>query len=290
MFVILTSQAGHLAKSLNTYKKFEVILPELNKDGKRYFPDGEIYVRLAAATRLKGKRVIVVHSGAPKPNEGLVELELMLQILRDRKAQPIEVFFTYFPYGMQDKVFDVGETNAAENLVKKLVAYYGVKKIYIIDAHFAGKSWVKKYPLSFVSAVPSLKQTAKREFGQDVVFLSPDKGGKRRTGITGMKKKRKNSYEIEMGSADPLKELIKNRTVAVVDDLIETGGTLDRFYDECKKAGVKDIVALVTHGVLQSGISRIKKKYTKVYLTNTINRKEANLDITNLIFQVISTH
>lgn len=288
MILILTSQTGHLAKSLKTSKKFEVILPELNKDGKRYFPDGEVYARLAAAKRLKGKRVMVVHSGAPKPNEGVGELELILQILTDWKAQPIEVFFTYFPYGMQDKAFDTGETNAAENLIKKLVNYYGVKKIYIVDAHFAGKSWVKKYPISFVSAVSQLRAMAKNEFGQDTVFLSPDKGGKRRTGIAGMKKKRKNSYEVEMESAGPLKKLIKNRAVAVVDDLIETGGTLDRFYDECKKAGAKDVVALITHGVLQSGISRIKKKYSKVYLTNTINRKQANIDITSLILKTLS--
>lgn len=288
MFLILTSQAKHLKARLEASHKEHVILPEPNKDGKRYFPDEEIYVRIAEAKRLTGKRVVVVHSGAPKPNKGLVELELILQILNDWKAGPIDVFFTYFPYGMQDKVFAEGETNAAESLVKKLLHYYGVKRIHIVDAHFAGKAWVKKYPVTLVSAVPKMKSMARKECGQDLIFLSPDKGGKRRTRIAGMKKKRITSYEIEMESSRPLKDIIKNRTVAVVDDLIETGGTLDRFYDECKKAGARNIIALLSHGVLQSGISRIKKKCSKVYLTNSISRKESNVDITDLILKAVT--
>ena len=79
-------------------------------------------MRILKADQLRGKRVIVLHSGAPKPNEGLTELELILQILRDNQIKP-EVFFTYFPYGMQDKVFERGETNVAENLVEKLINY-----------------------------------------------------------------------------------------------------------------------------------------------------------------------
>ena len=277
MFLIPTTPTKHLLRSM---KGVEVILPGVNRDNKRYFPDGEIYIKIPEAKTLTDKRVVVLHSGAPKPNEGLIELELILQILKDSKAQTIEVFFTYLPYGMQDKVFDKGESNVAENLVEKLLSYYRVKKVYIIDAHFAGKQWTKKYPLHLLSAVPILKQKAREEFGPDLLFLVPDQGGKRRTRIAGVTKKRKNSYDMEMESVE---QSVQNRTVAVIDDLIETGGTLDRFYDECQAAGAKEVVALITHGVLPAGISRIKKKYRKIYLTNTIHRKEANVDITPLI-------
>lgn len=288
MVIIPTTQAIHLAKKLKGLKEFQVILPGLNRDGKRYFPDGELYVKIPGANRLAGKKVVVLHSGAPSPNEGLIELELILQILKEARAKAIEVFFAYFPYGMQDSVFSKGEINAAETLVQKLIQYYHVRKISIIDAHFAGKLWTRSYPIHFLSAVSILMEAAKKDWGDGLLFLSPDKGGKRRTSLQSIQKKRKNSYVVEMHGSHALHEKIKNRPIAVVDDLIETGGTLDRFYTECKRMGTQEVIALATHGVLEEGIARVKATYQKLYLTNTIDRKEANVDITPLIAQALS--
>ena len=81
---------------------------------------------------------------------------------------------------------------------------------------------------------------------------------------------------------------LKGKVVAVVDDLIETGGTLVKFREIAKKSGVKKIIALITHGLIPSGVRKIKKKYSKLYLTNTINRKESNIDLTDLILETIS--
>jgi len=284
-FLIPTSSVEHLAKSiLRKTGAFEIVFPDLNRGRKRYFPNGEIYIRILKTNKLRGKRVIVLHSGAPKPNEGLIELELILQILRDYKVKP-EVFFTYFPYGMQDKILEKGETNVAENLVEKLVNYYKVKKIYVIDPHFGGRKWVKKYPIVNISAVPFLLEKARRDFGNNILFFSPDIGGERRTGILGMKKERLNSYNVKMISPEIN---LKGKIVAVIDDMIKTGGTLLKFAEVAKNSGAKKIVALITHGVIPSGISKIKKKYSKLYLTNTIDRKESNIDITDLILKTIS--
>lgn len=282
-FIIPTSSVEHLTKPLVRTRIFKVIFPGLNRDGKRYFPDGEVYLKISEANRLRGKRVIVLHSGMPRPNEGLIELELILQILKDNKIKP-EVFFTYFPYGMRDKVFERGETNVAENLIEKLVNYYRVKKIYIIDAHFWGKKWVKKYPIVNISAVPILIEKARKDFGENILFLSPDIGGEKRTGLLGMKKKRVNSHRVEISSL-PLK--LKGKVVGIVDDLLETGGTLLKAYQQCKKNKAKRVIAIISHGVLSSGVARVKKKYSKLYLTNTIKQKEANIDISNLILKAL---
>lgn len=283
MFIIPTTQAQHLGERLKRKRGISVIVPDSNRDGKRYFPDGEVYAKIPEAKTLRSERVVVLHAGQPNPNGGLVELELILQILKDWKIRNLEVFFSYFPYGMQDKVFGKGETNAAENLVEKLIRWYGVKKIYVIDAHFQGQNWAKKYPLSMISALPLLQKAAQKDFGPHILFCSPDKGGKRRTGIQGMEKKRQNSYSSIMRTPQELRKSIKSKVVAVVDDLLETGGTLERFFRECKKYGAKKIIALVTHGVLRSGIHRTKKTYAKLYLTNTIKRAQANVDVTKLI-------
>lgn len=284
-FIIPTSKTEYLVRGiLKKSGSFEVVFPDQSRDGKRYFPDGEVYMKIFKARNLKDKKVIVLHSGAPKPNEGLVELELILQILRDNKIKP-EVFFSYFPYGMQDKIFEKGETNAAESLIKKLINYYKVRKIYVIDPHFGSRKWVKKYPILNVSATPILIKKAKEDFGEDVLFLSPDIGGKRRTKISGFKKRRLNSFNVEMFYPGIN---LKGKIVAVVDDMVKTGGTLLKFYEIAKKTGAKRVIALVTHGVVPSGVQKIKKKYSKLYLTNTINQKESNIDITNLILETIS--
>jgi len=287
MFLIPTTQAAHLLQKKQVAGGHTILHPGFNREGKRYFPDGEVYAKISEAGRLKGKRVLVLHSGAPKPNEGLVELELILQILRDSKASLVDVLFSYFPYGMQDSVFEKGETNVAENLIEKLVHYYKVRRIYLVDPHFKGRNWTKKYPLKHLSAVPLLVEAAKREYGEDLLLFSPDKGGKRRTGIAGAQKKRKNSYEVDMFSPKRVRETIRGRNVAVVDDLLKTGGTLKRTAEECKKYGAKKILALITHGVLSSGIANAQHTYTKLYLTNAIKRKEANVDITPLISQAL---
>ncbi len=299
-YLIPTSTVEHLVRGIRgKTKDFEVVFPDLSRDKKRFFPDGEIYMGIEKAANLRGQRVIVLHSGAPKPNEGLMELELILQIFRDNNVKP-EVFFTYFPYGMQDKVFERGETNTAENLIEKLVNYYKVKKNYIIDPHFGGRKWVKKYPITSISAVPLLIEGVKRDCGlpsqilpgkiwegENVLFFSPDVGGKRRTKISGFKKERLDSFNVKIFSP---KLHLKEKIVAVVDDMIKTGGTLLRFVEIAKKAGAKKILALVTHGVIPAGVLKIKKKYSKLYLTNTIKQPESNIDITDLILEAIQNH
>lgn len=273
--IIITSSAKHLLKGNNT------IFPEKNREDSKIFPDGEVYAKLPDVK--KYKEAVILHSGYPLPNEGLAELELLLSILKDNKVKT-DVFFAYFPYAMQDYCFEEGETNAAQNLIEKLIYYYNVRQISAIDPHFGNREWVKNYPLKSVSCLPLLMEKAKKDFGDDILFLTPDKGGKRRTGISGFNKKRINSFNVEMQGN---KENFKGKTVAVVDDMIKTGGTLVKFNDIAKKSGAKKTIALISHGVMPEGVKKIKKNYDKLYLTNTISQKESNIDISELILKNI---
>jgi ribose-phosphate pyrophosphokinase len=279
-FIILTSKTSYFAAKLK--KNFQVVLSAENKVGEKVFADGEVYVKIPKINNLKKGKVIILHSGCPKPNEGLMELELILQILKEQKIKP-ELFFTYFPYSRQDKIFEKGETNAAENLIKKLVDYYKVRKIYAIDPHFAKRQWVKKYPIINLSAVPLLIEKAKRDFGKDIIFLSPDKGGKRRTGIKGLEKERIGKFIKLSGFSKNL----KGRVVVAVDDIIGSGKTLLKFYKLAKKSGAEKVIALITHGVIPKGVKKVKKNFNKLYLTNSIAQKEANVDIVDLILENI---
>jgi len=285
--IIPTLTTEHFIKKFQTSKEVEVLIPSLNKDNKRFFPDGEVYVKMPTANLLAG-RVVVLHSGIPDPNAGLSELEAILGLLKGNKNIFIEVFFTYFPYCMQDEVFSQGEVNMAEELTKKLVDYYHVQKIYVIDPHFAGKKWIDKYPLVFVSAVQLLMDQASVRY-PEIIFVAPDLGSQRRTKLIGVSKKRINSFIVETVHDENFAKSIKGKVVGVVDDIVETGGTMDHFYDKCMSYGAVKVVALITHGVLLSGIDRIQKKYSELFLTNTIDRESANIDITDLILDALQT-
>ena len=282
--LIFTTNSEHLGKILQKKidsKKFKIFFLDKNRDKKRYFPDGEIYVRLGKIKEIKGK-IIIIHSGMPRANDSFLELKMTLNILRNNNLKNIEVFFTYFAFGMQDCIKDIGEGNVAENIIKELINYYKIKKIYTIDAHFWGRNWVNNYKIKNFRTIDLLKEKA-LENELDYVFLTPDLGAQRRTGLLGSSKKRNNSYDLDIDFSDDLKKLVKNKNIAVVDDLLETGGTLIRFYEKCKKLGAKKIIALITHGVLESGIKKIKNNFDFLYLTNTINQRESNVCISDFI-------
>ena len=282
--IIPTLRAEHLAKLMSAPKYSEIVYLEGNKEGKRFFPDGEIYAKLSK-TEL-GKRIVILHAGAPDPNAGIVELEMLLRILTDLGYKNVEIFFSYFPYGMQDNPKHPGETNAAENLIQKLVNFYSVKQISVLDAHFFGQPWFEKYPIKNIDASHLLKEAALKDY-PSAVFLAPDQGSQRRTMLQGATKKRINSFEIDMTHDEKFISTVKNQTIGVMDDLVETGGTVVKFAELCQKIGAKDLIALVTHGLLDMGIQRLKKTYSKTYLTNSIDQAEANIDVSALILNKI---
>lgn len=278
--IIVTLSAEHLAQILSKNQDVNIHCLGKNKDEKRYFPDGEVYINLP---EIQGERIVVLHSGAPKPNDGLVELEFTLNLLKERKIKP-ELFITYFPYGKQDLVFQDGEINAAQTLVEKWVNFYGVKKIFVIDGHFMGRDWVKKYPLENISGVDTLKNAVLSKY-PEIFFIAPDAGSVRRNGLRGFVKKRKNSYETEISCDKDFENDIKGKILGVIDDMIETGGTMVSVCKKAKELGASKIIAIVTHGVLQSGIDKIADSYEELFLSNTINCNGANVDISNLIIK-----
>ena len=268
-------------------KDSETIYLEGNKEGKRFFPDGEIYVKLPKIG--SNKKVIVLHAGAPDPNGGIVELEMLLNILKDGGVNNVEIFFTYFPYGMQDNPKHRGETNAAQNLIHKLVNYYKVKKIYVLDGHFFGQSWLEKYPVKNISALPLLKDVTLKDY-PSAIFLAPDQGSQRRLGLQGTTKTRTNSFDVDIMHDELFVSAVKNQVVAVADDLVETGGTAIKFAEVCRKVGAKDVIALISHGLLDSGVKRLKEVYSKVYLTNSIECPDGNIDVSGLILDELLSY
>ncbi len=303
MYIVPTKSAEHVAKGL-LKKGMSVAFTDVNKDGLREFPDGELYVKVKDVDKLCGERVVVLHCGQPDANGGLMELYSVLEVLNKpllsthvsgkvyeytslKKPASVEVFFLYFPYGMQDKVFETGECNMAESVVRMLTEYYNVSKIYVMDAHFEGAEWVGKYPLACVKARDVIGSVMEKDGIKDVVMVAPDLGAQARLDISGFSKKRNNSFDVELSSDGALGDAVKGKTVVVWDDLIETGGTMCRAAKSLCDMGARRVVAAATHGVLLKGVERINGAYSKLYLTNTIDTKYANVDVCGVVLDAL---
>lgn len=285
--LVLTSKANHLAKKLKKIKGLNVILSKKNKDGNSFFPDGEQYSRLDYRDFKKGK-IVVVHSGAPNPDSGLMELEMLLSIIvSGLKEKTIEVFFTYFPYSRQDKKFRSGELNMARWIIEKLIKNYKISRIYAIDAHFYGRSWVKHYPFINVSTLELFKKIIGVKY-PGLSCLAPDIGSQRRAKIKGFKKDRQNSHEVSLQNLSPMKNLIEEKNILIIDDIIETGGTIVKTCQELKKIGARKIIVGVTHGVLAQGINRVKESCDDLYFTNSIRAELDSLDISKIVWDSIA--
>jgi ribose-phosphate pyrophosphokinase len=286
--IIPMIRATHLAKGMRIRKSssWKIVYPLGNKEGQRFFPDGEVYVKIPEEALMTTGRVVILHSGAPDPNGGLIELLMILNIFR-KAGKEVEVFFAYFPYGRQDHEFHVGETNAARDILELLTKYYGVKQVYVLDAHFGGQDWVKEYPVTLITALSLLKVAIGRDL-KNAKYLGPDAGSQRRANIEGVTKKRKNSFKTVLSADAHFAQTVLNENVVAVDDLVSTGGTMVNFADLCRKKRAKSVSAAISHGALVDGIKRLIAAFDNVYLTNSIDRDDANVDVSPLIFLTIS--
>lgn len=283
--LILTATAGHFHGYFKDRKEFRLVPLGKNRDGKNIFPDGEVFAGLPNLPK-EGKYV-VLHCGAPNPNDGLAELEMILSILQREGKKDTQVFFSYFPYSMQDKLRGAGETIAAEDILKKLISYYGARKVYAIDPHFHGAAWLRGLPFVSVSAHETLLSAVRKDY-PDAVCVAPDMGHtKRIKGLQGVQKTRVDSYTVDLAEDEALFSSLKGKTVAVVDDIVETGGTMIRFEEACKKYGPKDMVAVVTHGLLPEGVTRLQQNYSKLFLSNSIPSSASSVDIAPLIAEAL---
>ena len=280
MYLIPTTNAYHLAQQFEN--DCDVVYMQPNKDNNRLFPDGELFIHVPAGLDYS-QRVVVLHAGSPNPNRSLVELLLLLSVLK-KNFQNIEVCFTYFAYSQQDKASDEGECVAAKDIMDILVEYMNVKKIYLADVHFFAKDWLNDYPIVHIPVFTLLQKEVNEKY-KDVIYISPDQGGFKRTGIRGFEKIRHDTYTTSLNNNE--NSDFKDKVVVVVDDLIETGGTLTMVAGQLRDGGAKKIIAAVSHVVLLKGYERILKIYDEVYTSNSIPHNFESVSIASRIKEFI---
>ncbi len=246
------------------------------------FSNGELYVRYEESVR--GSDAFVIQTCSEPMNDHIMELLLMIDALERASAKRISAVIPYYGYSRQDKKTLAREPISAR-LVTDLVGVAGADRILTMDLHAGQIQGFFSGPMDHLTAVPLLASYISRQDFQDMVIVSPDAG----------RVKMANKYTDHLGV--PMAILHKRRpghnraevlhvigevdgkSAVLVDDMIDTAGTLAASSEALMKAGAKEVYACATHGIF-SGPARQRlddSPLKKVVVTNTLPMAEERL-------------
>ena len=248
----------------------------LGNAGVKTFSDGEVMVEIGENVR--GRDVYVVQSTCAPTNNNLMELLVMTDALKRASAATITAVIPYYGYARQDRKA-APRTPISAKLVADLVTTAGVDRVVTIDLHAAQIQGFFNIPVDNLYAAPVILNHLKERFaGQDIVMVTPDAGGTERArgfakrlecpmALIDKRRTGPNVAEVMHLIGD-----VKGKIAIILDDMIDTAGTLTQAAGALKQNGAAMIYATATHGVLSGpAIDRINGSVIEeVLLTDTI--------------------
>jgi ribose-phosphate pyrophosphokinase len=250
---------------------------DLGKCSVKPFPDGETFVKIDENVR--GEDVFIVQSTCPPTNHNLMELFIMIDAVRRASANRITAVLPFYGYARQDRK-DQPRVPITAKLVANLLVAAGASRILTMDLHAQQIQGFFDIPVDHLYAAPVMYEYLKGKQLSNLVVVSPDVGGLKmahaysqtlEAGLAIVAKRRKNATEVE--SMAVIGE-IRGKNVLLVDDLTETAGTLTTAAALLKKKGAKQILACVSHAILNDvGIERLRKSVIdELITTDTVLR------------------
>lgn len=246
------------------------------------FADGEIQVEVHESVR--GEHVFLVQSTCPPVNQSYMELFILMDALKRASAKQITVVIPYYGYARQDRKVAPRAPISAK-LMADLLTTAGANRVVALDLHAAQIQGFFNVPVDHLFAIPTLARAwrEKHGFGPEFVAVSPDAGGVERCRafakriecpIAIVDKRRSGPNEAK---ALHLIGDVADKTAIIIDDMIDTAGTLTQAVDSLYKNGAKRVFAVATHPVLSGpAISRIvESRIEKLWVTDTIPLSEA---------------
>jgi ribose-phosphate pyrophosphokinase len=240
------------------------------------FSDGETFCEIRENVR--GLDTYVVQSTCSPVNDNLMELLIMCDALRRASAAAITAVIPYYGYARQDRKV-APRTPITSKLVADLMVAAGISRVVCTDLHAGQIQGFFNIPFDHLYALPVfLDDYLKPRFSDETVFIAPDAGGVERTrayskrlgaslAIVDKRRERANVSEVMHVIGD-----VKGRDCIIVDDLIDTAGTLCNAARAVMERGAKRVVAVATHGVLSGpAVQRIQDSpLDEVVVTNSI--------------------
>jgi ribose-phosphate pyrophosphokinase len=254
----------------------------LGKSTVTRFSDGEVQINIEESIR--GCDVYVIQSTSDPVNEHLMELLIMIDALKRASAKTVNIVMPYYGYARQDRKARAREPITAK-LVANLLEKAGATRVITLDLHASQIQGFFDIPVDQLLAVPILSDYFEQKKFEDTVVVSPDHGGVTRArkmadrlnvpiAIIDKRRPKPNVAEVMNIVGN-----VEGKTCILIDDIIDTAGTITLAANALIESGAKEVYACCTHPVLSGpAIERIdNSKIKELVITNTIPMLEEKM-------------
>lgn len=292
--VFSLSSNPELAEEIASYMGIKLSECSIEK-----FADGEIGINISETVR--GHRVFVVQTTSNPVNEHYMELLIMIDALKRASARSINVIMPYYGYSRQDRKA-LSRQPISAKLVADLLTTAGASRVISLDLHAAQIQGFYNIPIDNFEAAPIIVSYLKDKQIDDIVVVSPDHGGTTRArkfainfdapiAIIDKRRPRPNVAQVMNIIGD-----VDGKNAIIVDDIVDTAGSVCAAAKALKENGAKDIYVACTHPVLSRDATDkiLNSEITQLITTNTIklpeekkNEKIVQLSVAKIIGQGI---
>ena len=286
---LLTGNSNkNLSQKISKFLKTKLVHSSIRK-----FSDGEIYIEINE--NIRGNSIFLLQSVSSPANDNLMELLLCIDALKRSSAKNITAVIPYFGYARQDRKV-APRTSISAKLVSNLITKAGADRIVTVDLHAGQIQGFFDIPVDNLFATPIFSRHIKKNIkGRNLICVSPDVGGVERTralarkldiGIAIIDKRRPTPGKSQVMNVIGN---VNNKTCIIVDDIIDSGGTIVNAAQALINRGAKEVHVYITHGVLSGeAVEKIKKsKIKKLVITDTIDnsdkiKKAKNIEVLSI--------
>ncbi len=268
--------AGNSNKSLSQ-KISKYLKNKLVNSSIRKFSDGELYIEINE--NIRGNSIFIIQSISSPANDNLMELLLCIDALKRSSAKNITAVIPYFGYARQDRKV-VPRTSISAKLVSNLITKAGADRVVTLDLHSGQIQGFFDIPVDNLYATPIFARHIKKKIKtNNLICVAPDVGGTARARALGkmlnidlaiIDKRRPKPGKSEVMNVIGK---VNNKTCIIVDDIIDSGGTIVNAAKALKNNGAKDVHVYCSHGVLSgNAVEKIKNSKVKnLVITDTID-------------------
>ncbi len=278
-----------LSKKIAKYLKTKLVNSSIRK-----FADGEIYTEINE--NIRGNSIFIIQSVSSPANDNLMELLICIDALKRSSAKNITAVIPYFGYARQDRKV-VPRTSISAKLVSNLITKAGADRVVTVDLHAGQIQGFFDIPVDNLFSTPIFARHVKKKIkSKDLICVAPDVGGTERAralgkllnvGLAIVDKRRPKPGQSEVMNVIGN---VKDKTCVIVDDIIDSGGTIINAAKALKNRGAKEVYVYITHGVLSGeAVKKIKNSVIKnLVITDTIDNLEKVKSAKNIEVLTIS--
>ena len=288
MKVLTGNSNKNLSQKISKHLKTKLVHSSIKK-----FSDGEIYIEINE--NIRGNSIFLIQSSSAPANDNLMELLLCIDALKRSSAKNITAVIPYFGYARQDRKI-APRTSISAKLVSNLITKAGAYRVVTLDLHAVQIQGFFDIPVDNLFATPIFSRHIKKNIkGKNLICGAPDVGGVERTralarkldlGIAIIDKRRPTPGKSQVMN---VVGNVNNKTCIIVDDIIDSGGTIVNAAQALLNRGAKEVHVYITHGVLSGeATEKIRKsKIKNLVITDTIDnssklKKAKNIEVLSI--------